>query len=156
MKVKVTIGTTYCGCPSESFEIECDSIEDFERNNAYSTEILNRIAVYNDTPHYFIEYDYEEEEEDSMVYYKIECSNGYCGCDETFYVALSEDVDIDEYAQEEILECQYAFYEPDGRFIPGKSFGDDITDEEYDEYMQDVTVDWEEISKEEYEENKKE
>ena len=30
MIVKVTIGTTYCGCPSETIEIECDSIEDFE------------------------------------------------------------------------------------------------------------------------------
>lgn len=154
MKVKVTIGTTYCGCPSESFEIECDSIEDFERNDAYSTEILNKINNF-EAPHFFIDYDYEEEDEDSMVYYKIECSNGYCGCDETFYVALSEDVDIDDYAQE-VLECQYAFYEPDERFIPGKSWGDDITDEEYDDYMQDLCVDWEKISKEEYEENKKE
>lgn len=151
MKVKVTVGTTYCGCPSESFEIECDSIEDFEQNDAYSTEILNRISNF-ETPHFFIDFEYDEDE-DSMTYYKIECNNGYCGCDETFYVALSEDEDIDEYAQD-VLENRYAFYEPDGRFIPGKSWGDDITDEEYDDYMEDLSVDWEEISKEEYEKHK--
>jgi len=62
MKVKVTIGTDYCGCPSESFIIECDSIKDFEKNDAYSTEILNAICN-GETPHYFINYDYEEEED---------------------------------------------------------------------------------------------
>lgn len=62
MKVKITIGTTYCGCPSESFEIECDSIEDFETNDAYSTEILNAICNC-ETPHYFIDYDYDYDEE---------------------------------------------------------------------------------------------
>lgn len=60
MKVTVTVGTTYCGCPSESFEIECDSIEDFEKSHEYSTEILN--AIFNQCSHYFIEYDYDEED----------------------------------------------------------------------------------------------
>lgn len=87
-----------------------------------------------------------------MKYYKFTCSNGYCGCDEDFYEALEDDVDIDEYAQE-VLINQYAFYEPDGRFIPYKSWGDEITDEEYDEYQSELCVDWEEITKEEYEEN---
>lgn len=62
MKVKVTIGTTYCGCPSESFEIECDSEHDFLTNDKYSTEILE--AIFDECPHYFIDYDYDEEEED--------------------------------------------------------------------------------------------
>jgi len=63
MKVKVTVGTTYCGCPSESFEIECSSIEDFERNDSYSTEILN--AIFNfEAPHFFIDYEYVEDEDD--------------------------------------------------------------------------------------------
>lgn len=87
-----------------------------------------------------------------MKYYKIECNNGFCGCDETFYVALLEDEDIDAVAQE-ILENEYAFYEPDGRFIPNKSWGDEITEEELEDYQTDVGVDWEEIAKEEYEEN---
>lgn len=63
MKVKVTIGTTYCGCDSETIEIECDSVEDFERNHIYSTEILNAISN-GEFPHYFIEYDYEDDEEE--------------------------------------------------------------------------------------------
>lgn len=63
MKVKVTIGTTYCGCDSETIEIECDSIEDFESNHVYSTEILNAISN-SEFPHYFIEYDYEDDEEE--------------------------------------------------------------------------------------------
>jgi exoribonuclease R len=67
MKVKVTIGTTYVGCPSESFIIECDSIKDFETNDAYSTEILNAICNF-ETPHYFIDYDYDCNEEDEDDY----------------------------------------------------------------------------------------
>lgn len=63
MKVKVTIGTTYCGCPSESFEIECDSEHDFLTNDKYSTEILE--AIFDECSHYFIDYDYDEEDEDN-------------------------------------------------------------------------------------------
>ena len=63
MKVTVTIGTTYCGCPSESFEIECESEEDFIKNDEYSTEILNAISSFC-APHYFIDYDWDEENED--------------------------------------------------------------------------------------------
>jgi len=87
-----------------------------------------------------------------MKYYRIICSNGYCGYDEDFYEALEDNEDIDEYAQE-VLENQYSFYEPDGRCIPGKSWDDEITDEEYDEYMENLSVDCEEITEEEYEEN---
>lgn len=94
----------------------------------------------------------DNDDEDSLSYYRIDCNNGFCGCEETFYVALPQDVDIDEYAQD-VLENDYSFYEPDGRFIPNKSWGDDITEEEYDDYMEDVGVDWEEITREEYEEN---
>lgn len=64
MIVKVTIGTTYCGCPSESFEIECDSVEKFLSNDEYSTEILNAISNSCAAPHYFINYDWDEEEDD--------------------------------------------------------------------------------------------
>lgn len=94
----------------------------------------------------------ENDEEDFLSYYRIDCNNGFCGCEESFYVALPQDVDIDEYAQE-VLENQYSFYEPDGRFIPNKSWGDDITEEEYDDYMEDVSATWEEITRGEYEEH---
>lgn len=92
----------------------------------------------------------DENDEDFLSYYRIDCNNGFCGCEETFYVALPQDIDIDEYAKE-VLENEYSFYEPDGRFIPDKNWGDDITEEEDDNYMEDVSVDWEEITREEYE-----
>lgn len=63
MRVKVTIGSTYCGCASETIEIECDSIEDFEQNDSYSTEILYALAN-SEFAHYFIDYDYEDDEEE--------------------------------------------------------------------------------------------
>lgn len=28
-KIVVTVGTTYCGCPKENFELECSSEEEF-------------------------------------------------------------------------------------------------------------------------------
>lgn len=62
MKVKVTIGTTYCGCEPETIEIECESAEEFDRNHVYSTEILNALTSC-EFPHYFIEYDYEDDED---------------------------------------------------------------------------------------------
>lgn len=92
-----------------------------------------------------------------MKYIKFICSNGFCGCDENIYEAVEDDIDIDELAIE-ILENDYSFAEPDGRFLTHSSgFGDEDYpeyDEDYDEYIENLTVDWEEITKEEYEENK--
>lgn len=91
-----------------------------------------------------------------MKYYKFTCSNGYCGCDEKFYEKVEENTDVDELAQE-ILENEYSFYEPDGRFLTHSSGFWDYDypeyDEDYDEYMENLSVDWDEITKEEYEEN---
>jgi len=87
-----------------------------------------------------------------MKYIKFTCSNGFCGCDETFYEKVEDNEDIDMIA-DEILQNDYGFAEPDGRFV-GKWWDDEITDEEYDEYIENLSVNWEEISKEEYEENK--
>lgn len=63
MIVKVTIGTTYCSCEPATIEIECESADDFLRNDAYSTEILNALAN-SEFSHYFIDYDYEDEDEE--------------------------------------------------------------------------------------------
>lgn len=83
-----------------------------------------------------------------MKYYKIVCSNGYCGCDEEFYEALEDNVDINTIA-EEILWNDYCFAEPDERFIN--------TDEDYnaelEAYEEDLGVWYEEITEEEYKEN---
>ena len=91
-----------------------------------------------------------------MKYIKFTCSNGYCGCDEEFYEMVEDDTDIYSFAQE-ILEHAYSFYEPDGRFLAHSSgFGDEDYpeyEEDYDKYMDDVCIDWEEISEEEYERN---
>ena len=73
MKVRVTVGTTYCGCPSESFDIEVESVEDFYKNDSYSTEILNVITCEGGAPHYYIDYDiiddddYDMDEEDDFI-----------------------------------------------------------------------------------------
>lgn len=83
----------------------------------------------------------DETDEDPIIYYKIECNNGYLVCNETFYVALPKNEDIYEYAQD-VLENLYSYYEPD------------ISEEEYDNYMQDSFVEWEKISKEEFEKSK--
>ena len=45
----------------------------------------------------------------------------------------------------------YAFAEPDGRFIDDYCLDYDL---HYDEYIDNLDVHWEEITKEEYEENK--
>jgi hypothetical protein len=91
-----------------------------------------------------------------MKYIKFTCSNGYCGCDEDFYEMVEDDDDINSIARE-ILENEYSFYEPDGRFLPGAAdmFDDDYEDylEDYDAYMENLSVNWEEMSKDEYERN---
>jgi len=83
-----------------------------------------------------------------MKYYKIVCSNGYCGCDEEFYEELENDENIDIIA-DNILYNYYDFAEPDERFID--------TDEDYeaelDAYQEKLEVWYEEITEEEYKEN---
>ena len=86
------------------------------------------------------------------MYIKITYSNGYCGCDEYEYIEVTDEKAADEYITEGVYN--YGFFEPDSRFI-----NDDCSDEEYEEeveYYQQGCFDnsgWEEITKEEYEEN---
>jgi len=91
-----------------------------------------------------------------MKYIKFTCSNGYCGCDEEIYEEVEENTDVDELAQEILTNC-YSFYEPDGRFLTHSSGWNDYDYDEYeedcDEYEQNLSIDWEEVTKEEYEEN---
>ena len=55
MKATVTIGTTYCGCPSETIEIE------YENDNDFARVVLE--AIFNsEAPHYFIDVEDEEDE----------------------------------------------------------------------------------------------
>jgi hypothetical protein len=90
-----------------------------------------------------------------MKYYRFNCSNGYPTCDEEIYDILEDDENVEAYANI-ILHDKYSFAEPDGRFLDGAS---DIWDtdyegyeEEYDEYVENLSIDWEEITEEEYKE----
>lgn len=57
MKAIVRIGTTYCGCPSETFEIEYENDDDF------AEAVLE--AIFNsEAPHYFIDVEEDEDEEE--------------------------------------------------------------------------------------------
>lgn len=91
-----------------------------------------------------------------MKYIKFICSNGFSSCNEEFYEEVEDNIDIDNMAQE-ILVNKYSFYELDERFLTDSSgFGDEDYDEfeeDYDEYMENLDVYWEEITKEEYKEN---
>lgn len=64
-KIRITMGTNYCGCPTDTIELECESEEEYD-SQEFSVEILN--AIFNQAfPHYFIEMDeYEEEDEDVL------------------------------------------------------------------------------------------
>lgn len=62
-KVKLTMGSYYCGCPSEEIEFEYyGTEEEFNADHQISTEILNMI-FNGDFSHYFMDIDFEEEEE---------------------------------------------------------------------------------------------
>lgn len=78
------------------------------------------------------------------MYYKITCTNGYCGCDEDFYIEAENNSDAWDEANE-ILESNYSFIYPDERFVY------DMNDEEeLENYAEGVDVFVEEISEKEY------
>lgn len=78
------------------------------------------------------------------MYYKVTCTNGYCGCDEDFYIEAENNSDAWDEAYE-ILEEQYSFICPDERFVY------DMNDEEeLENYAEGIDVFVREISKEEY------
>ena len=79
-----------------------------------------------------------------MAYYKVTCTNGYCGCDENFYIEAENNSDAWDEANE-ILESNYSFIYPDERFVY------DMNDEEeLENYAEGVDVFVEEISEKEY------
>lgn len=84
-------------------------------------------------------------------YYEIIYSNGFCGCDEEEYVKCDEKA-IDEYAIKGLYNS-YGFSEPDSRFMDEEDY--ESYEDMYEDYIQNyLYVEWEEITKEEYEENK--
>lgn len=88
-----------------------------------------------------------------MVYFRITYSNGYCGCDDEYYVKLNdEDANKIDQIFEDNFE-RYA-YNDDERYM------DDINPEDYaaalytayDELLIQYNSTYEEITKEEYDE----
>ncbi len=80
-----------------------------------------------------------------MKYWKVTCSNGFCGCDEEFYFEAKNEDEADLIGHD-FLENDYSFYDPDERSV-------DLEDEEeVADYYDNLEYWVEEISKEEYEE----
>ena len=79
-----------------------------------------------------------------MRYWRITCSNGYCGCDEDFYV-MAESEHEAWIAGEDCLEENYSFYNPDERFVDMRDYN------QIEDYYIGLSYDVEEISKEEFE-----
>ena len=63
-KIRVIMGSTYCGCPSDEFEFEYDGTKhEFEVDTDINTEILNMI-LNGEFPHYFLDFEFIDEEKD--------------------------------------------------------------------------------------------
>lgn len=77
-----------------------------------------------------------------MKYWKVEMSNGYCGCDDNFVTKTEDDTELT------FNDCMEMYVYADG------AAGIDPDDEEFEEYSYEETVSeyssWEEISEEEY------
>lgn len=80
---------------------------------------------------------------DYKHYYELYYSSPYCGTDTTEIIASNSKYHIDE---DEIREDLYASY---GYLING-FYGDDPTEEEYEEFIAECTVCFKEISQEEF------
>ena len=80
-----------------------------------------------------------------MKYWKVTCTNQFCGCNETFYFEAKNE-DEAECIGSDYLEDEYSFYFPDERFV------DMENEEEIEDYYNDLMYWVEEISKEEYDE----
>ena len=84
-----------------------------------------------------------------MKYYKITCTNGYCGCDEDYYIEANSDSEAWKEA-DYICSSVYSFAEPDERFVEDIDNWDEI-----EEYCMNVEAYVKEISEKEYLEAKK-
>lgn len=77
------------------------------------------------------------------MFIKITCSNGFCGCDEEFFEEVENVEEADEVAVE-YLNNEYSFSDPDDRFCETED------EESIEDYYENLTVWWEEISEEEF------
>ena len=86
-----------------------------------------------------------------MKYVKFEIGNGYCGCDEEVYDKFEDTTtedEIDNFA-EDLLVNWYSYFDDD-------SFIDEEDEDDYEsamiDYQMNCYVNWDYITKEEYEE----
>jgi hypothetical protein len=87
-----------------------------------------------------------------MRYFKVTYNNGYCGCEEEYYIEAETEEKAIEIANDDIET--YGFYDPDSRFVDENDY--DNEDDYYqaiEDYQNDIYCDVEEITKEEFEEN---
>lgn len=85
-----------------------------------------------------------------MKYFKITCSNGYCGCDEEWYEEAEDTATAEDYNLEDYL-LLYDFLVPDERFVdPDDYETEEEYEEAYAEYQEYISVDIEEITRGEY------
>ena len=53
LKIRIRMGTSYSGCPAEEREFEYDgTAEEFDNDDAFSTEILNMLLCGDLSPYY--------------------------------------------------------------------------------------------------------
>lgn len=62
MKARITLGSTWVGTESETIEFEVEDREEYD-SDEFSTAILDAISN-RDFPHYFIDYELIEEEDE--------------------------------------------------------------------------------------------
>ena len=88
------------------------------------------------------------------MYIKIVYSNGYCGCDEEEYLEVANEKEALIALEDGV--CNYGFFEPDSRFVDDYEISEEEYETAYEEYQNGCYENsyWEEITKEEYEENK--
>lgn len=88
------------------------------------------------------------------MYFKMVYENGYCGCQEEEYVELKDELEADTYLHNSIP--LYGFFDPDSRFVDEDDYDCEEDYFEAVESYQDAIYDYsyfEEVTKEEYEEN---
>ena len=97
-----------------------------------------------------------------MKYYKFEvCNNSYYDCDENYYVAIPDELATTNYLIQEACEyCQqngedyeWHLFGWDTDPIEDLGYTEDEVEDIIEEYYDEISCDYKEITKEEYEEN---
>ena len=82
---------------------------------------------------------------------EITMNNGFFGCEEIVLMETADDEDL-TYTCGDFLQNEYSFAEPDSRFIGRKEDYDSEEEylEAYNSYIEELSVDAEELTYEEY------